>query len=72
VIVLAGSLPVPDLRFQQQLAIGGRLFAVMGSGLIMEARLVERVAADQWRSTALFETAIQPLVGAPVAEQFRF
>jgi len=72
VIVLAGALPLPDLRFQQQLAIGGRLFAVVGSGLVMEARLVERVAADQWRSTVLFETAIKPLVGAPVSEQFRF
>ena len=72
VIVLAGSLPLPDQRFQQQLAIGGRLFAVIGSGLVMEARLIERVAADQWRSTALFETAFKPLVGAPVAEQFRF
>lgn len=72
VIVLAGSLPVPDARFQQQLALGGRLFAVIGSGLVMEARLVERVSADQWRSTGLFETVLKPLVGAQAVERFRF
>lgn len=72
VIVLTGSLPLPDPRFQQQLALGGRLFAVMGSGLIMEARLIERVAADQWRSTALFETVLKPLGGAQAPERFRF
>lgn len=72
VIVLAGSLPLPDPRFQRQLAIGGRMFAVVGSGLVMEARLVERVAAEQWRSTVLFETVLKPLVGAQAAEPFRF
>lgn len=72
VIVLCGSLPVADPRFQQQLAIGGRLFAVIGSGLVMEARLIERVGTDQWRSTTLFETVLKPLVGAQAVERFRF
>lgn len=72
VIVLCGSLPVADPRFQQQLAIGGRLFAVIGSGLVMEARLIERVGTDQWRSTTLFETVLKPLVGAKAVERFRF
>ena len=72
VIVLTGSLPVADERFERQLTIGGRLFAVIGTGLVMEARLIERTAAEQWRSTALFETVLKPLVGARQPESFRF
>lgn len=72
VIVLTGSLAVPDARFQRQLSIGGRLFAVIGTGLVMEARLIERTAQNEWRSTTLFETALKPLVGAPQPERFSF
>lgn len=72
VIVLTGSLPVNDERFQRQLALGGRLFVVVGAGLVMEARLIERTAADQWRSTVLFETVLKPLTGARATERFRF
>jgi protein-L-isoaspartate(D-aspartate) O-methyltransferase len=72
VIVLAGSLPVDDPRFAQQLALGGRLFAVIGSGLVMEAQLIERVGPEQWRRRSLFETAIKPLVGARQPERFSF
>lgn len=72
VIVLSGSLPVPDDRFARQLTLGGRLFAVIGSGLVMEARLIERVGAEAFRSTGLFETALKPLVGARQPERFNF
>lgn len=72
IIVLAGSLPVPDDRFQRQLAIGGRMFAVIGSGLVMDARLIERTTGDAWRSSSLFETALKPLVGARQPERFNF
>lgn len=72
VIVLSGSLPVPDDRFAHQLSLGGRLFAVIGSGLVMEARLIERVGAEAFRSTGLFETALKPLVGARQPERFNF
>jgi protein-L-isoaspartate(D-aspartate) O-methyltransferase len=72
VIVLTGSLPLPDARFEQQLAVGGRLFAVIGNGPIMEATLIERLGNDQWRRTVLFETSLKPLVGALAAERFSF
>lgn len=72
IIVLAGSLPTLDPRFQQQLAVGGRMFAVIGTGLAMEARLIERTGPEAWRSTSLFETVLKPLVGAPLPERFSF
>ncbi len=72
IIVLAGSLPVSDERFARQLAIGGRLFVVIGSGLVMEAKLIERTGVEAFRSTTLFETALKPLVGAHQPERFSF
>jgi len=48
------------------------MFVVIGSGLVMEARLVERTAAESFRSTSLFETALKPLVGAHQPERFNF
>ena len=72
ILVLTGSLPVDDARFREVLALGGRLFVVVGDAPVMEARLVTRVAADQWSSESLFETVIAPLHGAPRREPFRF
>jgi len=72
VIVLTGSLPLPDGRFERQLAVGGRLFAVIGTGPVMEATLIERLSSEQWRRTVLFETSLKPLVGARAKEVFAF
>lgn len=72
VIVLTGSLPTPDPRFERLLAVGGRLFEVVGSGVTMAAGLVERTADGSLHRSALFETALRPLVGAPAPTPFTF
>lgn len=72
VIVLGGSLPLPDERFERQLTLGGRMFAVIGSGAIMTAHLIERTGAQAWRRSTLFETVLPPLVGARRPETFQF
>jgi len=72
VIVLTGSLPMDDERYARQLAIGGRLFAVIGHGALMEATLIERVAADQFRRTVMFETSLKALLGAREPARFSF
>jgi protein-L-isoaspartate(D-aspartate) O-methyltransferase len=41
-IALTGSLPIYDPRFERALKPGGKLFAVVGSGSLMEAQLVRR------------------------------
>ncbi len=71
-IVLTASLPMYDDRFQQRLAVGGRLFVVVGSAPIMEARLVRRVSATEFTQQALFETVLAPLVGAVAPQPFKF
>jgi protein-L-isoaspartate(D-aspartate) O-methyltransferase len=73
-IAVTASLPyVPDY-YKNALAIGGRLFAVIGtlSAPIMEAKLITRVAADQWVQESLFETRIAPLLNVQQPKAFKF
>jgi len=71
-IALTASLPVYDARFERALRRGGRLFVVVGTAPVMEARLVTRVAADQWASEALFETVVPPMINAARPDAFTF
>jgi protein-L-isoaspartate(D-aspartate) O-methyltransferase len=71
-IALTASLPVYDPRFERALRVGGRLFVVVGTGPVMEARLVTRVADDQWAAEGLFETVVPPLINALQPAAFRF
>lgn len=72
IIVLTGSLPVYDARFESLLNPGGRLFAVVGEWPVMEARLVRLTPSGARNSFSLFETVIDPLVHAPRVEHFDF
>jgi len=72
VIVLTGSLPCYDPRFERQLAPGGRLFVVVGELPVMEARLVRRTGEAEWMAESLFETVLPALHGAPRRESFTF
>ena len=71
-IAVTASLPVYDPRFQNQLAVGGRLFVVVGEAPVMEARLIRRVSEDAWTTESLFETVIDPLVDATRPMEFTF
>ena len=72
VIAVCGALPLYDDRFARALAVGGRLFAVVGSSLPQEALLVTRTAEQTWDSTGLFETSIDALDHARRPERFQF
>jgi protein-L-isoaspartate(D-aspartate) O-methyltransferase len=76
VIVLTGSTPILPRGFVEQLAAGGRLFAVVGEPPAMTARLIVRSTAASapaaWHSTDLFETVIAPLANAERPPRFRF
>lgn len=61
VIVVSGGLPVVPQALLDQLKVGGRLFAFVGEAPVMEARLVTRVAEDQFQTINLFET-VEPIL----------
>jgi protein-L-isoaspartate(D-aspartate) O-methyltransferase len=72
VVVLTGSLPVYDARFERLLAEGGRLFVVVGQGHVMEAQRITRGERGQWLRESLFETTMTPLVHAAEPPRFVF
>jgi len=72
VIVLTGSTPVLPRVLVEQLAVGGRLFAVVGEAPAMEARIVTCTAPGAYASVGLFETVIAPLVNAERPSRFKF
>ena len=71
-IAVTASLPLYDARFERMLAVGGRLFVVVGEAPVMDARLVRRTAEDALATQSLFETVIDPLVNAARPPQFTF
>ena len=71
-VVLTGSLPVYDARFERWLADGGRLFVVVGQGPIMEARRITLSGRGETESQSLFETVMAPLVHAAEPPKFVF
>jgi protein-L-isoaspartate(D-aspartate) O-methyltransferase len=71
-IVLTGSTPILPQGFLDQLAAGGRLFAVVGEAPAMQARLVTCSAPGASSSVDLFETVLRPLANAEQPRRFRF
>jgi protein-L-isoaspartate(D-aspartate) O-methyltransferase len=63
---------VLSTAFQEQLAVGGRLLAVVGELPVMTARLIARVSGRACNSVGLFETAIAPLRNVKQPERFVF
>ena len=69
-IAVGGSVPEPEPAFEAQLAVGGRLFVVVGPPPAMEAMLVHRTGEREWVRESLFETVLSPLAGAEAPRRF--
>jgi protein-L-isoaspartate(D-aspartate) O-methyltransferase len=72
VIALTGSLPVYDARFERALRVGGRLFACVGNGPMLEAVRVTCTGPADWSRESLFETGMPALLHAPEPPRFIF
>ncbi len=70
-VALTASLPIWQPQFAEALRDGGRLFAVIGTGPVMEAVVIERLGSNL-RRKVLFETSLEPLENAPCPPAFRF
>ena len=56
VVVVTGSVPSIPEHFRGWVNPGGRLFIVCGESPAMEAKLLTRLNATDWREESLFET----------------
>lgn len=70
VIVITGSTPLLPAEFQKSLAIGGRLFVIVGESPVMEALLITRMGENDWAQESLFETELPPLINAAQPPRF--
>jgi protein-L-isoaspartate(D-aspartate) O-methyltransferase len=71
-IVLTGSTPVLPAALREQLAPGGRLFAVVGEPPVMVAQLITCTVPGAFGSEELFDTVLAPLVNAERPARFQF
>jgi len=72
VLVVTGSVQdIPD-HFRGWVNPCGRMFAVCGEGPAMEARLLTKLNATEWREESLFETDLARLINAGTAPEFEF
>ena len=72
VIALSGSVATVPQGLLEQLRIGGRLVAIVGDEPVMHAMLITRVAEQQFKRVALFDTVAPRLQGFPQPTLFRF
>ncbi len=70
-IAFGGAVADVPEYYRQKMAIGGRLFAVLGdnSQPTMEAIQLTRLSESEWITDSLFETQVDPLINFSVSEQ---
>ncbi|MBT6675305.1 MAG: protein-L-isoaspartate O-methyltransferase, partial [Proteobacteria bacterium] len=71
-IMISGSCAQRRPKIEKLLAIGGRLFLVLGVAPVMQATLITRYDQETWISEDLFETTVTPLIGAEKKREFQF
>jgi protein-L-isoaspartate(D-aspartate) O-methyltransferase len=72
VICVSGGLPVVPQELLEQLKVGGRLAAFVGSRPVMKAQIITRIDDKQFRVADVFETYVDHLVNAMEPSRFRF
>lgn len=72
VVVVTGSVQeIPD-HFRGWVNPGGRMFVICGDSPAMEAKLLTKLNATEWREESLFETDLARLINAEKAPEFEF
>jgi len=72
VLVVTGSVQdIPD-HFRGWVNPNGRMFVVCGEEPAMEAKLLTKLNATEWREESLFETDLARLINAEKAPEFEF
>jgi len=72
VICIAVSVPQKPQLFLDHLAVGGRLFAIVGQAPAMRATLFTRAAAGEFQEQGLYETVAPELLTLSTSPSFEF
>jgi protein-L-isoaspartate(D-aspartate) O-methyltransferase len=71
-ILLSGSVACAPRTLLHQLAVGGRMVAIVGDEPIMRAVRITRTAEQSFHTVELFDTVAQRLVGFDEGPRFHF
>jgi protein-L-isoaspartate(D-aspartate) O-methyltransferase len=71
VICVSGGLPVLPQEMLEQLKIGGRLAAFVGTAPVMKAQVITRIDEKQFRVADVFETYVEALTNAVQPPRFK-
>jgi len=71
-IVLTGSVPAIPAGHRDNLAVGGRLVAVVGQSPAMQATVLTRIDAQDWSERSVFDTDLPRLLNTQEAPAFVF
>jgi protein-L-isoaspartate(D-aspartate) O-methyltransferase len=71
-IIVLGSMQKAYETIKDQLVIGGRMFCIIGIEPTMEAVLMHKDTATEWREESLFETFVPALGNKSEVEFFHF
>lgn len=72
VVIYAGALEMRNKTAENMLNVGGRLIALIGQEPIMEAHLITRINAQDFKEEIVFESYLPLLTNAPKRVQFEF
>ncbi len=71
-IAVCGSVSELTPALTRSLAVGGRLFVVVGNGPIQQAKLITRTGDSEYRQDSLFDTVLPMLSGFLPKPKFHF
>lgn len=71
IVITAACTKLPD-AYLNQLRVGGRMVAIVGTEPAMTVQLIRRVAEKQWQTHRLFETVVAPMRNAEPKAEFIF
>jgi protein-L-isoaspartate(D-aspartate) O-methyltransferase len=72
VICVTASMPLYPEQMKKGLTVGGRLFAIVGTGYDMKAMLITRTAEETWSEKVLFDTDVPAMLNATSPDAFIF
>ena len=72
IILINGAIPFVPEVLKEQLTFGGRLFAVVGEGPIMQAMLITRQSQSRFSEQVLFDAYVSPYVSLSGSGKFLF
>lgn len=71
IVVTAAFTTVPE-AYLNQLLVGGRMVAIVGTEPAMTVQLIRRVTERQWQTHRVFETVVAPMQNAEPKTEFIF